>query len=55
MRGEELYEQFMKKNKPPPIQKNKKRNDNDEVVITIPLKGGQGAPAKLDDNFVKVI
>jgi hypothetical protein len=41
--GTRLYEEFMKKLKVPPVQKfNKKKLENKEIVIAIPLKGGGG-------------
>ena len=37
-----LYEEFMRKNKAPIIQKFNKKEENSEICITIPLKGGGG-------------
>jgi len=31
------------------------RNKTQDVVINIPLQGGQGAPNELDEDFIKVI
>jgi len=61
--GSRLYDEFMKKLKVPPVRRHKKNDDgssnapgnNTDLVIAIPLKGGQGQAIELDDNFVKVI
>ena len=49
-----MYEEFMRKIKSTNTKKFTSE-DTQEMVIAIPLKGGQGAPIELDDNFVKVI
>ena len=40
--GSRLYDEFMKKLKVPPVQKFNKKQDNNEITIAIPLKGGNG-------------
>lgn len=48
--GSRLYDEFMKKLKVPPVRRHKKNDDgssnapgnNTDLVIAIPLKGGQG-------------
>lgn len=45
--GTRLYEEFMKKLKVPPVQRFNKKQENKEIVIAIPLKGGTGV-----SNFI---
>jgi hypothetical protein len=44
--GSRLYDEFMKKLKVPPVRRLTSKKDlavkSEELVITIPLKGGQG-------------
>jgi len=40
--GTRLYEEFMRKLKVPPVQRFNKKQENKEIVIAIPLKGGNG-------------
>jgi hypothetical protein len=42
--GTRLYDEFMKKLKVPPVQKLNKKQENHDIVIAIPLKGGSGVP-----------
>ena len=53
----ELYEEFMLRRKHNRLQSfaEKERNKTKDVVITIPLKGGQGQRKELDEDFIKVI
>jgi len=53
----ELYEDFMARRKHNHLQSftEKERNKTKDVVITIPLKGGQGQRKELDEDFIKVI
>lgn len=40
--GTRLYDEFFKKLKVPPVQKFNKKEERKDIVIAIPLKGGNG-------------
>ena len=46
--GTRLYEEFMKKMKVPLVQRYNKKQENKEIVIAIPLKGGSGVSLKFN-------
>jgi hypothetical protein len=50
-----MFDEFQKKNKAPKKSRLKFPDMNDDVVITIPLKGGKFKQSELTDDFVKVI
>lgn len=56
-RGKELFNAFMDKRKQQHLFsfREKKLNKKQDVVITIPLRGGSGPTGKLDESFIKVI
>lgn len=53
--GSRLYDEFMKKLKVPPVRRFVTRKDasSEELVIAIPLKGGQGVPTLLSYSYSK--